>query len=30
VAGALADRMDRRRVMVGADVVNALVLVTVP
>lgn len=30
VAGALADRVDRRRVMVGADVVNALVLVTVP
>jgi len=29
-AGALADRMDRRRVMVSADVVNALVLATVP
>ena len=30
VAGALADRVDRRRVMVGADVVNAAVLATVP
>lgn len=30
VAGALADRVDRRRVMVGADVVNAVVLATVP
>lgn len=30
LAGALADRMDRRRVMVGADLVNAFVLATVP
>ncbi len=30
LAGALADRMDRRRVMVGADLVNAAVLATVP
>lgn len=30
LAGALADRMDRRRVMVSADIVNALVLATVP
>ncbi|MFN8158381.1 MAG: MFS transporter [Candidatus Nanopelagicales bacterium] len=30
LAGALADRMDRKRVMVGADLVNAAVLATVP
>ena len=30
LAGALADRMDRQRVMVGADLVNAAVLATVP
>ena len=30
LAGALADRMDRRRVMVSADVVNAVVLASVP
>ncbi|HET7901293.1 MAG TPA: MFS transporter [Candidatus Nanopelagicales bacterium] len=30
LAGALADRMDRQRVMVGADLVNAVVLATVP
>jgi MFS family permease len=29
-AGALADRVDRRRLMVGADVINAVVLATVP
>lgn len=29
-AGALADRVDRRRLMVGADLVNAVVLATVP
>lgn len=29
-AGALADRWDRRRVMVAADLVNALVLLSVP
>jgi MFS family permease len=30
LAGALADRIDRRRVMVAADLVNAAVLATVP
>jgi MFS family permease len=30
LAGALADRMDRQRVMVAADLVNAAVLATVP
>jgi len=30
LAGALADRMNRQRVMVAADLVNAAVLVTVP
>jgi MFS family permease len=29
-AGALADRLDRRRIMIGADVVSALVLLSVP
>ncbi|MFC6237923.1 MFS transporter [Longivirga aurantiaca] len=29
-AGALADRVDRRRVMVGSDLINAVVLATVP
>ncbi len=29
-AGALSDRLDRRRVMVSADVVNAVVLLSVP
>ncbi len=29
-AGAIADRVDRRRLMVGADVINAVVLATVP
>jgi MFS family permease len=30
VAGALSDRVDRQRLMVGCDLVNALVLVSVP
>jgi MFS family permease len=30
LAGALADRIDRRRVMVGTDLVNAVVLASVP